>query len=183
MLPNDVFEACFLLSIHYPKRASKEIDDTFNWKTTHYSWLKELLNPHSSIFYLYGGNFLSPLLTAIAFFQHINPCDIFRSLQIALIFSLDMIHPHRSWIMFKTYSNGTYGHFFSITLPLTLNEFWQFSICGKKNIFIYLKMRVWGWGWGWGWGGGVSDFSTLICWGPETHICVNAPSHHWYWFR
>ena len=73
MLPKDVFEASFLLLSRCPKRVSKEIANTFNWKTIHYSWLKPLLNPLSSPFHLYGGNLLPPQLTEIALFQHTVP--------------------------------------------------------------------------------------------------------------
>ena len=107
MLPKDVFEASSLLLSHYPDRVSKEIANTFNWKTNHYSWLKQLLNPLSSHFYLYEGNFLPPRLTAIALFQHINTCNFSRSLQISLKFSVNIRDPPRSWIMCKIYSNRT----------------------------------------------------------------------------
>ena len=70
-------------------------------KIIHYSWLKQLWNPLSSPFYLYGGNFLLPQLTSIAFFEQINPCNFSRSLQISLKFSVNIIDPPRSWIMCK----------------------------------------------------------------------------------
>ena len=96
--PSDL--PCFLFS-HYPEWVSKEIANTFNWKTTHYLWLKQLLNPLSSPFYLYKGNFLPPQLTAITLFQHINTCNFSRSLQISLKFSVNITDPPRSWIMCK----------------------------------------------------------------------------------
>ena len=101
MLPKDVFEASFLLLSHYPELVFRKIANTFNWKTTHYSWLKQLLNPLSSPFYLYEGNFLPPQLTAMALFQHINTCNFSRSLQISLKFSVNITEPPRSWIMCK----------------------------------------------------------------------------------
>ena len=101
MLPKDVFEASFSFLSHYTELVFKKIANTFNWKTTHYSWLKQLLNPLSSPFYLYEGNFLPPRLTAIALFQHINTCNFYRSLQISLKFSVNITDPSRSWIMCK----------------------------------------------------------------------------------
>ena len=102
----DIFEASFLLLSYYPKPVSKKIANTFNWKTTHYSWLKQLLNPLPSPFHLYGGNFLPPLLMAIALFQHINHCNFSRSPEISLKFSVSITDPQRSWIMWKKiYSN------------------------------------------------------------------------------
>ena len=91
MLPKDIFEAYFLLWSHCPKRVSIEIGNTFNWKTTHYSSLKQLLNPLLSPFYLYGGNFLPPQLTAKAF-----------GLEISLKFSVNRIE-----LCAKIYSNRT----------------------------------------------------------------------------
>ena len=101
ILSKDIFEASFLLWSHYPKRVSKEIANTFNLKTTNYSWLKQLLNPLSSPFYLYGGNFLPLQFKAIALYQHINPCNFSRSLVISLKFSVNITDPPRSWIMCK----------------------------------------------------------------------------------
>ena len=74
-----------------------------HWKTTHYSWLKQLLNPLSSPFHLHGGNFLPPQLTTMALFQHINPCNFSRSLEISVKFSVNITDPPRSWIMCKKY--------------------------------------------------------------------------------
>ena len=99
MLYKDIFEASFLFLSHYPKRVSKEIANTFNLKTTHYLWLQPLLNPLSSPFHLHGGNFLPPELTVTALFQHINPCNFSRSLEISLKFSVKITDPLRSWIM------------------------------------------------------------------------------------
>ena len=82
MLPKFVFEAYFLLLSYYPKQVSKEIGNIFNWKTTHYPWVKLLLNSLSSPFYFYGGTFLPPQLRAIAFYQYTNPCNFSKSLQI-----------------------------------------------------------------------------------------------------
>ena len=117
---------CFTLT-YYPKPVSKEIANTFNWKTTHYSWLKQLLNPLPSPFHLYGDHFLPPQLTAIALFQHINPCNFSRSLEISLKCSVNITDPPRSWIMCKNIQQPTVlKKFWFITLPLTLNEFRRF---------------------------------------------------------
>ena len=127
MLSKDIFEASVLLWSHYPKRVSREIANTFNWKTTNYSWLKELFNPLSSPLHLYGGNYLPPQLAAIALFQHINPCSLSRSLVISLKFSVNITNPPRSWIMCKNiWQPDVWTKFSSIALPLTLHGFRRF---------------------------------------------------------
>ena len=66
----------------------KKIANTFNWKTTHYLWLKQLLNTLSTPFYLLEGNFLPPQHTAIALFQHVNTFNFYtNSADFSQIFS------------------------------------------------------------------------------------------------
>ena len=126
MLPKDVFEAFLLRPSHYPEPLSKEIANTCNWKTTNSSWSKQLLNPLSSPFHLYGGNFLSPQLTAIAL---INPWNFYRSLQISLNFSVNIIDPPRGGIMCKNIKQpDVYTKFSSITLPKPYMKFMTFTM-------------------------------------------------------
>ena len=87
----------------YPKPVSKDIANTSNCKTTHYSWLKQLLNPLLWPFHLYGGNLMPTQLTAIALFQHIYPFNFSRSLEISLNFFSEFNRPTCNWIMYKKY--------------------------------------------------------------------------------
>ena len=143
MSSKDIFEASFLLWSHYPKRVSKEIVNTSNWKTTNYPWWKQLLNPLSSPFHSYGSNFLPPQLTAIALFQHINPCNFSRSLVISLKFSVNITDPPRSWIMCKIYSNRTSRQRFRrLRYPKPYMDFVAFTIYLVISIHLELNLSI-----------------------------------------
>ena len=142
MLSKDIFEASFYFYSIILNRYLKRLLVLPIEKQPPYSWLKQLLNPLPSRFHLYGGNFLPPQLTAIALFQHINPCNFSRSLEISLKFSVNITDPSSSWIM-------------SITLPLTLNKFrrfyydiyssWMSWICRHKALYcfcLFCKMVI-----------------------------------------
>ena len=49
MLPKSVFEEYFLFKFQYPEMASKEIENTLNWKIAHYAWLKQRFKAYSSL--------------------------------------------------------------------------------------------------------------------------------------
>ena len=141
MLSEDTFEASCLLLSHYLQRVS----NNFNWKTTYYSWLKQLLIPLPPPFHLYGGNSLPPQLTATALFQHINPCNFSRSLMISVKFSKNVTNPHRIWIICKKcIATGRLDKVFVDCV--TPNPTWIMLLL-LWYLFILNFMNVWGQTW------------------------------------
>ena len=144
MLSKDIFEASFVLLSHYPKRVSKEIANTLNWKTTHYSWFKQLLNSHPSPFDLHGGNFLPPQLTSLAPFQHINHCNFSRSLEISLKFSVNITSTEKLNHVQKYIATGRLDKVF--VEYVTPNPTWISSLllwCLFILDFINLSWQTW----------------------------------------
>ena len=77
VLPKDAFEEYFLLLFHYPDRVPEENGYTRSWKTTHYSWLKQVWM-HFITSYLCGTNFVPPQLTAKSNFSTYKSLYLFQ---------------------------------------------------------------------------------------------------------